>query len=228
MSGGSLALALHDFLPVLAAAGGFAYLVASVGARYRAASPVAAVGSTLVVAAGATKAAAKLLDALSAEAGLVFLDEALFPLLAPGMVLVAAAVGAALDSADRRRRLRTLLPVVPLSLWGLAGGSTLWIGKGAAVGLLIGVATVANVVLAVRLIRWSKASSLPNAAVLFAANLVVVLVLAGLARLVEQTTAWQWIEQNVNLLGQVAFLVAARLLHRAVVLDRESLENARS
>jgi hypothetical protein len=203
-------LAVHDFIPVLVAGAGLGAVTVAVGRTHHAASLVVGVGAGLVVTAGLAKASAKLVAALGSGTPPPVLDEALFPLLAPGMVT------AALGLAARHGRLEPLVPGAalwaPVLVWAAAGTVAATAGWDAAKPTLIGLATIGNVAIAVLLIRWARSAGRPRAAWLFGANLAVVLALAGMARAVEQTVAWQWVEQNLNLAAQLAFLIGAATL----------------
>jgi hypothetical protein len=208
-------LALYDLVPVAAAGIGLALLTAAVGRRYGPARRLAAAGTGFVIAAGVLKAGSKLVAAAGDGLPPPLLSEALFPLLAPGMVMLALAVAASGRSSRLRRALPALPVAVPGVVWVVAAVLSGGLGWGPAKLFLVIVATAGNVGLGVLLVRWSLASGLRRAAALFAVNLVVVIGLAGLTRGVEQTIAWQWIEQTINLGAQLAFLGAARDLARS-------------
>lgn len=220
---GEVALGVHDLTPVAVAAAGLGLVAAAVAKVHPSARRPAVSGAVLVVVGGFSKALAKLIGAVSDGATPQLLDEALFPLLAPGMLLLAAGVvvvsGARTwASAIVRRPL-----LVPLAVWSATGALAAVAGSGAAKALLIGLATVGNIAVGVALIAWSRRQALNTAALLFGVNLVVVIGLAGMARALEQTTAAQWTEQNVNLLGQLAFLLASRSLLQAVTGRRATI-----
>ena len=69
--------------------------------------------------------------------------------------------------------------------------------------------TIGNVTLSVLLIQQARRLGLTLAAILFLANIVIVFILSGLARIPEQTIALQWGEQILNTFSQGAFLYAA-------------------
>jgi len=222
MDFGRVALGIHDLIPVFVAAGGLAAVAAAVRRERQEHFGAAALGAVFIVAGGLSKASAKLIGAVSGGTPPQLLDEALFPLLAPGMLLLAGAVVAALE-ANGRLRLGAAQPAfIPVAVWGCAGALALLGGTTAATAVLIGLATLGNVVLAIALITWSRRLGLNYAAVLYGINLAIVLGLAGMARGLEQTTAIEWIEQNVNLIGQLAFLVASQSLLRTVTRMRKT------
>ena len=59
-------------------------------------------------------------------------------------------------------------------------------------------------------------------ALLFWLNFAVILLLPGFARLPDQTISLQWVEQSVNTVGQMGFLVASLLLARASQSAKQS------
>lgn len=220
MNMGQVSLALHDLLPVIVAGLGLWKVTEAVGRRRPPARTTTGVGAALIVAAGASKAGAKLLSAMGIGHA-AWLDAALFPLLAPGMVLAAAGVWAAVMDGALYRRVASFVVAAPSIVW--LGSTAIAATGGPATAVLIGVATVGNVALGVGLIRWSRREALGWAGWLFGLNIAIVIGLAGLARGVPQTVGWQWTEQNLNLLAQAAFLVAATAL-----VKRESLEAVRA
>ena len=210
-----LALGIHDLIPVLVAAAGLAAVAAAVQSTQPRGFRAAVLGATFIVLGGLSKASAKLIGAITTSTPPQLLDDALFPLLAPGMLLLAGAVVGVLRAEGRRQLGVVSAALVPLAVWSIAGAAAVLSSSAAAKALLIGLATLGNVVLALGLITWARRLELGRA-VLFAVNLIIVVGLAGMARALEQTTASQWIEQNVNLVGQLAFLFASHTLWRAV------------
>lgn len=142
-------------------------------------------GVVLIVVGGLSKAIAKLIGALSDGPSPTVLDEALFPLLAPGMLLLAGVVAAVRSPGGWAGTITRRPVLVPLLVWSVA------------------------VVPGVALISWSRSLRLGRTAVLYGVNLVIAIGLAGMAPALAQDTVAQWVEQNVNLLGQAAFLIAS-------------------
>ncbi len=207
-----LALGSHDLIPVIVAAVGLWWVTLALARRRPEAYRPAALGTAFVVAGGVAKAGSKLIAASTGSGVPVVLDQSLFPLLAPGMLLLALATSTKLSES----RMGALVWMVPFAVWPSAAVVGFAVSWSAGKGALIALATVGNVWLAVALVRWASQLGLRTSAALFAVNLVVVIGLAGLARGVDQTTAWQWIEQNTNLAAQIAFLLAARRLRTVV------------
>ncbi|MFO7548337.1 MAG: hypothetical protein R6X29_05635 [Acidimicrobiia bacterium] len=208
-------LAVYDLVPVAVAGLALGLITAAVGRRYRPARMVAAIGTAFVVGGGGLKAGSKLVAAAGDGIPPPLLDAALFPLIAPGMVMLALAVAATRAAPGIRRLLPALPVVVPAGVWTFAAVLAAGPGWDTAEVMLIVVATAGNVALGGLLIRWSLVVGLRWAAALFAVNLVVVIGMAGLTRGVDQTIGWQWIEQTINLGAQLAFLLGAHRLARA-------------
>jgi hypothetical protein len=215
-----LALAVHDFVPVLVAGVGLWRVTVWLSSRNTSAGRAAASGTALVVAAGVAKAGSKLAAALTGGSPPAVLDAALFPLMAPGMSLMAVAVLSGLSTRRSDRAIATLTWAVPVAVWAPASVVAVWNGWAGSKVLLIAITTIGNVVLCVALAHRARAVGLRLPAALFMVNLGVVVALAGLARAVEQTVPVQWVEQNVNLAAQLAFLVAATGLMRARPADQ--------
>ena len=211
----TVALALHDLLPVTVAAVAMVLLFRAVRVKWTPASWPFGVGAALVVIGGLGKAGGKLIGAVSSGPPPALLDEALFPLLAPGMLVAGAAASATAGSRLRGRLTRSVAFGIPIVVWVVTLGMSIMMGWDTAKVLLIVLGTVGNVWLAVALIRWCRSEGQIRSAWLFAANLLIVVGLAGMARAVEQTVGWQWVEQNVNLAGQLAFLTGSYWLLRA-------------
>jgi len=85
--------------------------------------------------------------------------------------------------------------------------------------ILLGVMTIGNVVMVILLIQQARYNNLNKMAWLFLANIVIVFVLSGLARMPDQSIPLQWTEQLLNTFGQGAFAYAAWKLAGAVSSD---------
>ncbi|MEU8900313.1 hypothetical protein [Nocardia sp. NPDC048505] len=206
-----VSLALEDFVPVLLTTGGVLLLrriVPRTAALYGAAA--------LIGGGGFAKATAKLVAALGGP-DLVWLREALFPLLSMGFgglcVLVA---GAHLGRIPRW--LRYLVPslLVACALGALAARD--------AIPMLVST-TVFATLTGGYLIAMARARGDAVAAGLFGTQLLGFFVLGPLAARPDQTVALQWVEQLSNTAAQAAFAVAAwRLSAAAPAADTEHEE----
>ncbi|TYB64270.1 hypothetical protein FXF51_21280 [Nonomuraea sp. PA05] len=213
-----LALALVDFLPVLAMAAGIALLVPYIA---RTAGPLAGraalAGGVLVVLGGLLKAVWKLLVAAGGP-DVAWLAGVQFYLFGPGFALLAWAV-----LSGRRPGLPGLAGPVgsagPPSrpgppFWALAGFALAGVAGALATGAtwpLLIVTTVCATILGVRLLLLSRH---PAGRALFGFNLLGTYVMGLLASRPEQTIALQWVEETLNTLIWTAFAVAVQRLTR--------------
>lgn len=210
-------LALQDFMPVALASAGLFFLAAMIARADRRAGRIALLGAWLIMLGGGLKAAWKLNMAMTGN-DVAWMSNSLFVLLAPGFTLMASA----LWSAHSRMRGRPLDFDITLMALGMVA---VILAVAFALGLLLpassawkfvllGVTTVANVVLSVLCIVQAFRMGQRNVAALFIFNVVAVLVLQGLARIPEQTIPLQWMEQLINTFSSAAFALAAWKLGR--------------
>lgn len=217
----TLGLALEDFLPVILSTAGLyliAQMIAQVDVRL---GQMAQIGWLLVAVGGFLKATWKLTMALtSSQTNLAWFDKGMFLWMAVGFTCLAMAMWLAVGvMRGKERPLRPwLFPAVPLLLTAFAIFSTgfpdLTINTWRFI--LLGVMTIGNVALSIMLILQARRLGLPLAAWLFVANIVIVFILSGLARIPDQTIALQWGEQLLNTVSQGAFLYASWRLVQAV------------
>ncbi|MGW4795896.1 hypothetical protein ACWEPC_26110 [Nonomuraea sp. NPDC004297] len=194
-----LALALVDFLPVLAMAAGVALLVPYAGrVSGRLSGRMALAGGALVVLGGLLKAVWKLLVAAGGP-DVAWLAGVQFFLFGPGFALLAWAV---LSGG----RPATLWLAAAVAGAGVAGA----LATGATWPLLV-VTTAGATVLGVRLLVLSRG---PVGRALFGGNLLGTYVMGWLASRPEQTVALQWVEETLNTLIWTAFAVAVWRLSR--------------
>lgn len=184
-----LALALVDFLPVLAMATGVMLLAPLAGSW-------AVGGGVLVVTGGALKATWKTIVALGGP-DLLWLAKSQFFLFGLGFTLLAWAllrVGAT--------RSPPLWAFAAFALAGIVGA----VATGATWPLLV-VTTASATILAVRLILLARRSGDSAAMALFCFNILGTYAMGMLAVLPEQTVALQWVEESLNTLIWTAFAV---------------------
>jgi len=199
------ALAVTDYVPVALSALALWRVATLGGARAPERLALLRAGVIIVTAGGVVKATGKLILAMDGR-DVVLLNQGLFPLLAPGMLLLALGMSAALAGRDRPRT----ASLIPLALI-LVAASSIAAGVGAwsvAKPALIAITSAANVALLVILARAAVRDGAQASSALFIASLVGVLALAGMSRALEPTIANQWIEQGSNTLVQ-GLLVAA-------------------
>lgn len=213
----TIPLALQDFMPVALASAGLFFLAAMIARADRRAGRIALLGAWLIMLGGGLKAAWKLNMAMTGN-DVAWMSNSLFVLLAPGFTLMASALWSA-HSRMRGRPLDFDITLMALGMVAVILAVALVLGLLLPVSsawkfVLLGVTTVANVVLSVLCIVQAFRMGQRNVAILFILNVVAVLVLQGLARIPEQTIPLQWTEQLINTFSSAAFALAAWKLGR--------------
>lgn len=215
----TIGLALYDFLPALFTGVALYCLAIMVSRTAPESRWLAYLGGGLVVTAGVLKASWKLVVATSGQ-DVVLLSEAMFPLMGPGFALVAFAVWSSVRRANGRTTPRHLgkvaLGVVAVACV-LAFYSTVIAGNERGYfPVFLMVASVANVVLSVLLIREALRHGRRGAALLFFVNIAMVFALQPIAAMAEPSIAMHWFEQTLTSGGAAAFALASWLLLREV------------
>lgn len=217
MEGYTLSLALFDYLPVLAG-GAAIYLVCRYCAGLaRHGGPWVALIPLIALAGGGFKATWKLI--LAAQGiNLQWMSDLLFFFLVGAYVPMAVLVVRSLRAARHGARLAAGWWRAPALLAAAAAGGAYFL-KTTADGrawsaLLIAVVALASLTMLLALIGHAFARGHRLAAGAFAASLVLSYVLVGMSRM-EQTAQLQWIEQSVNLAGNLLLAAGAwRLIER--------------
>lgn len=214
----TLSLALVDFLPVFFAAIGFFYVVRLVSSVLPMQGRIAFLGGTLVVLGGFIKAVWKLLMASTGGTlDLAWMENALFILMAPGYILLAWSVWQTARSVQGKRTFGVwalpaaavaLLFLTSFYLYRLDPASPAW------ERILLTALVFATLLTGILLIVFAVRLKLTKAAWLFLLNLLIVLVLNGLARQPEQPIRLQWIEEVINVISWLAFAFGARMLYQ--------------
>lgn len=216
----SISLALYDFAPVILTGIALYYVWQMTRAFAPQQQMLALFGGVLVVAAGVTKASWKLIIA-SSGTDVVWLSQLLFPLMAPGFILVMFAVWAMVRGAVDK--------VVP-PFWGILPvavifGAFLWadyrmfiqnIERGWFQPLLM-LVSVGNVALISLLISASVRRKQRLLAGLFFINIVMTFALQPIAAMDNLSVAMHWLEQTLTTLGAGAFAFAAYGLARVMI-----------
>ncbi|MEN9562618.1 MAG: hypothetical protein RIR73_862 [Chloroflexota bacterium] len=210
----TLGLALEDFIPVLFSSIGLYFvsrMVKNVDARL---GQMATIGFILVSVGGFLKAIWKLTMATTeTRVNIAWFDKGMFMWMSVGFTLLAFALWfmSEIRSGKRQPNRIWLGPaiVVGCSLVAIlfTGFPDLTVNTWRFI--LLGVMTIGNVVMVVLLIQQARYNNLNKMAWLFLANIVIVFVLSGLARMPEQSIPLQWTEQLLNTFGQGAFAYAA-------------------
>jgi hypothetical protein len=212
-----LSLALFDFVPVFLTATGFLYLVCLVSSVLPAQGRIAFLGGSLIVVGGFFKAVWKLLMALSnSTLDVEWMDDGLFVFLAPGYLLFAWSMWQVARSVQGKRTLGAWLVPSLISVVALGTSYYLLISDPESPAwerVLLTVTVLANFASGILLITFSFRQKLSKAGWFFLLNLVGVFTLNGLARIAEQTIFVQWIDEGINTLSCLGFMLAAKIVY---------------
>lgn len=221
----SIPLALEDFLPVIFSAIGLFILARMITKMDSQLSMMAYLGVALITLGGLSKAIWKLLIALSdAEINIKIMDNALFFGLSLGFILFAYALWYAQRSYFEQSRPKNvwffpaIVCIVTLATALYMAGTSdpepdsleVWFL------ILLGMTTIFNFVTLGLAIRQARRQKQYMAMMLFAINLVAIIVLQGLARTGDRTETSQWIAQITNTIAQVGLVYGAWLLFKYV------------
>jgi len=212
-----ISLALYNFLPVTLTGLALWFLARYVADQAPREHRLALLGGALILAGGLAKASWKLLAATTGT-DLVWLSNALFPLMAPGFALLAPALWGALRGQRGRP--------VPGGLWrvGVAAimlafaaaalrHGVLAIRRGWFLPLLV-LASLGNLAASVLLIRAALLLRSWGTALLFGVNLLMIFALQPIAMMNPKPLAMHWLEQSLTALGTACFAAAAYRLWR--------------
>ena len=212
----TLSLALVDFLPVLFAAIGLLYIVRLVTIILPVQGRIALEGVILVVTGGLSRAIWKLLMAFSDGAtNLAWLENAMFILMAPGYILLAWSVWQTARSVQGKRLFGVWFLPVTIILFVFFISFYMYYSDPESPGwerILLTTLVLATLSTGILLIVFAFSLNLTLAAGLFLVNLVIVLILNGMARQPEQTIILQWIEEMINTVPWLVFAVGAWIL----------------
>lgn len=206
----SVLMAIVDFLPVL-----FYFLASWMVAKdlYNKISGTAyaflAGGALMCFIGGAFKAVWKLLFVFGIN--YPFFYTALFPMQAPGFCLYLAGLIMALKQTKNGAN--------------SFGGTSLNMVTAATVTTslpMIMFQTIGSIGSLVCLAIFAKRMKLTNALVCFVLSIVFLLAMGGLGATLDTSLAWaNWVDQSVNLVGQVLFYVGALILHKNGFAEKE-------
>jgi hypothetical protein len=212
-----LSLALFDFVPVLFTAIGFLYLTRLVSSILPVQGRIAFFGGALIVTGGFFKALWKLLMALSnSTVDIGWMDDGLFVFLAPGYLLFAWSMWQVARSVQGKRIFGAWLLPSLISLMTLGISYTLFLSSPDSPAwerVLLTVTVIANFVSGILLITFAFRQKLSKAGWLFLINLAGVFLLNGLARISEQTIFVQWMDEGINTLSCLGFMIAAKIVY---------------
>lgn len=189
-------LALFDFVPNIAFLVGAYFLVKiTVLLRSSACSRMVMAGSLLIALGGILKATWKLIYA-AGVADIRWMSEVQFALVAPGFLGLLIAV----ILVARSRRKQLTLPILAIAPWKIPLLILMTLASLGAQGIL-------------SYIAFRKKARLAAAG--FIVAFLCLLAMGNLAS-GEQTLARQWLEEGINSIGQVGFMLGSLLLYRNV------------
>lgn len=192
--GYTVGLAILDFLPNIAFLIGAVYLVRIAAiVRGTACSRMVIAGSLLIVLGGVLKASWKLIYA-SGGPNVRLMSDIQFILVAPGfLALLVAVVWLA-----RSRNAGRSLPMMAIAAWKIPFLFLMTLTSLGAQGILAYI---------------SFRRGAPLAAAGFIVAFLGLLAMGGMAS-APQTVAMQWIEESINSVGQIGFMLGSILLHK--------------
>lgn len=218
MSELTLPLALFNLLPVLFTGLALWFLARLVGDLAPAHRTMARAGGALILLGGLSKAVWKLILVTTGQ-DLNWLASALFPLMAPGFALLAgAALGVLLRLRGRGEVAWIRYGSVAVILVVVGAVALRTLGMGIPRGWflpLLGLTSVANLVLSLVLIASALRLGCKDAALLFGVNLAMVFALPPIAMASPDTLYMHWLEQILTALGTAAFALGAYRLWRS-------------
>jgi hypothetical protein len=212
MSQLTLPLALFNLLPVVFTGLALLFLARLVGDLDPINRTMARLGGALILLGGLSKAIWKLM-LVTTGIDAVWLASLLFPLMAPGFAMLAGAVAGVLlrlRGQGETARLRYWVAGVILSV--MAAILVRLFGLGIPRGWflpLLGLVSIANLVLSCVLIVIALRLRRNRAAMLFAVNLVMVFALPPIAMVGPDSLLLHWVEQVLTAVGTAAFALGA-------------------
>lgn len=214
----TVALALEDFLPTLFSSIGLWFIWRSISQLHVGLSWMAFIGWLAITLGGLFKAIWKLSMALSnGQLDIVMFDKGLFVWLGLGFLLMVYAWSYAQRIVEQRNPRQNVWfwPSVTCALFFAAAVATGFPNPARSTWrfIFLGLLTISNITFLGFLINRTLRLDQKLLALLFALNLIVSLILSGLARIPNQTIALQWAEQLINTIAQAGFCYGAWQLH---------------
>ncbi len=190
----TIGLAVLDFVPNIAFLVGAFFLVRIAAiARGRPCSRMVMAGALLIALGGILKAAWKLIYS-SGGPDIRLMSEAQFVLVAPGFLALLVAV----ILLARQKKTVPPAPMLAIAAWKIPFLFVMTITSLGAQGILT-------------YLSFKRGAKLAAAG--FIVAFMALLAMGGLAS-AEQSVSLQWIEEGINSLGQVGFMLGSILLHR--------------
>lgn len=217
MSEFTLGLALYDFAPVFLTGIAVFFLALLIIQSGIPEARMAALGGGLIFVAGLTKAYWKLNVVLTGQ-DITWLANLLFPLMAPGFVILAVGMWAARRyRAGRSVPARLwLLPLILIAFsYAVAAYRTVGIDieRGWFMPMM-GLASLGNIGLTLLLVTMAAQRQRWLMLLLFVVNLGMIFILIPIAQIEPKTIWLHWFEQTLTTGGSAAFAIASVWLYR--------------
>lgn len=222
MSDFTLGLALYDFAPVFLTGVAVYMLALNIIKAGVPEARLAALGAGLVFVAGLTKAYWKLNVVLTGQ-DVTWLANLLFPLMAPGFIILAVGMWGANQLRLGRSVSNRLwfLAIILIAITYMTAGYRVAftdIDRGWFMPVM-GLASLGNISLTIILVAMAIRRQKWGLMLLFVINLGMVFVLIPLSQVEPQTIALHWFEQSLTTAGSAAFALASVWLFRILEVE---------
>jgi hypothetical protein len=208
----TISLALVDFLPVIFTAVGMYFIVRMVSHINATQDKAAAIGAALIVTGGFLKAVWKLVMAFSGY-DIRWMDDGMFAWMASGYTLLAWSIWQTVRVLRGKKMFNAwLIPAIIIVLMlassfyfhTFSPDSPTW------KRILLSLMVLASSITSVLFIIFAFRQKLFLAGALFIFNLIIIFVMNGLARMPEQTITLQWMEESINSVSWLCFVIATK------------------
>ncbi len=206
----TVALALFDYVPIAFTTLGMFWLCRSELFKNHSVRKLAILGAGLIIGGGLLKATWKLIVASTGE-HIVWMNNSLFILMAPGFTVLSFALfyrHSKYVSSPILLTTAAVVPLIALIIFLTNPEQRLWFFW------LLTIVTLANSAVIFMLSRagWNTGDRMIS--ILYILSFVGTLSLSGLARIPEQTAALQWIEESINAVAQGLFFLGSLRLNK--------------
>jgi hypothetical protein len=142
-----------------------------------------------------------------------WMDDGMFVWMAPGYTILAWSIWQTVRAVRERKTFNAWLTPAIIAILTLTGSyylSTSNPDSPAWKLTLLSVMVLASIITGILLIIFAFRQKLTLAGILFVINLIIILVMNGLARIPEQTIPLQWIEESINSVSWLCFAIASK------------------
>jgi len=214
----TLALALQDFVPVFLTLLALIWITRIIFSMDQRSGLVGIIGSSLVILGGLLKAISKLLWVISGDL-ILWMENSLFVLMAPGFGLLAWAIWTGQKSSFRGIETKYVFQV-PIVFVLLVGGGTAIFGfsseERAWFFALLTLVVIMSSMMLILLSRHAWNRRLKSTAYLFLVYLVLTLVLNGMARTPSPSIGVEWTKQLLNTAAATILTIASWQMWRSI------------